>query len=76
MEIVKIPKVEVLNLIKKDTCKFYDYGGYRDLTVDVVLDSYTRFEQDNNYLYLSYSDLAELLFVGILTTNNITFIVI
>lgn len=62
MEALLIPKEKVLELIKKDYCSWYDSYSYNAMNAELVFDSYSRFEE--NKLYITYKDLASLLFDG------------
>jgi len=63
MDTIKIPKEKVLELLNKDCCKFSDYGNYTDYEFELVLDSYTRFKEGtDNYVYITFKDLASLLY--------------
>lgn len=63
MTTILIPKEKVLELIKKDTCNFYDYINYQTLEVNVV-DTKTQIEvfECSGKLNLSFESLATLLF--------------
>ena len=63
MTTIYIPKEKVLELIKKDTCNFYDYTNYQTLEVNVV-DTKTQLEvfECSSKLNLSFESLATLLF--------------
>lgn len=62
MEVLLIPKEKVLELIKKDYCSCFDSYNYNGMNAELVFDSYSRFEE--NKLYITYKDLASLLFDG------------
>lgn len=59
-----ISKEQVLELIKKDTCSFYDYNNYFSLEINVVFDSYSELEDfgGSAKLRLTFKDLSSLLF--------------
>lgn len=71
MRNIFIPKEKVLELIKKDTCKFYERSLCSDITV-FVFDDYTEFCEFNYILHLSFKDLATLLFDRVIVTDSLT----
>lgn len=73
MEIIKIPKAKILELIKKDSCTFYEQESYTDIKVTVVEG---RTESKGEYLRISSDDLASLLFDKIYSDNYLTVLVV
>jgi hypothetical protein len=69
---IRITKENVLNLIKNDTCNFYDYDNYYTLEVNVVFDSITKLEEFecSAKLQLTFKDLATLLFDKVLKVSD------
>lgn len=59
---IKIPKQCVLELIKENTCTFYERYLYTDITIDIVWNSYSEFRETDNKLILTFEDLSILLF--------------
>ncbi len=72
MTTITISKENVLELIKKDTCGFYDYINYNSLEIDVVLDSMTELKEydGSSKLYLTFKDLAALLFDRVVKVSD------
>jgi hypothetical protein len=68
MTSISIPREKVLELIKKDTCNFYERSLYLDITIDIVFDSYT--ELKGSILELTFKDLANLLFDKVVIAND------
>lgn len=63
MDTIKIPKEKVLELLNRSRCKFSDYDSYTDYEIELVLDSYTRFKEGfSTYIYITFKDLASLLY--------------
>lgn len=73
MELIKIPKAEVIELIKKDSCTFYEQESYTDIKVTVVEG---RTDLEGEYLYISSDTLANLLFDKIYSDNYLTVLVV
>jgi hypothetical protein len=64
MTTILIPKEKVLELIKTDTCGFYDYTNYNSLDIDIVFDSSTTLKEYEgaSKLQLTFRDLSSLVF--------------
>ena len=74
METIRIPKFSILELIKTDTCKFYEPNIYEDLIAHVV-NSMTSYDYDNK-LFINKIDLATLLFDRVYYSDSLTIIVV
>lgn len=72
MTTISIPKEKVLELIKKDTCKFYDYTNYSNLDINVIFDSTTDLKEfeDGTTLQLTFKDLSSLLFDRVVKVSD------
>lgn len=73
MEVIKIPKAKILELIKKDSCTFYEQESYTDIKVTVVE---SRTDLEGEYLYISSDALATLLFDKIYSDRYLTVLVV
>jgi len=73
MEVIKIPKTKILELIKKDSCTFYEHESYTDIKVTVIEN---RTDLEGEYLYLSSDALANLLFDKIYSDSYLTVLVV
>jgi hypothetical protein len=75
--LIDIPKVKVLELIKKDNCSFYDYINYVSLEINVTENDtkLTEFENSNK-LDLSFKDLSSLLFDRVIKVQSVYELVI
>jgi hypothetical protein len=72
MTTISITKEKVLELIKKDTCKFYDYDNYSDLDINVIFNSVTelKYFEDGTTLQLTSKDLSSLLFDRVVKVSD------
>lgn len=64
MTTITLTKENVLQLIKNDTCSFYDYDNYNPLEINIVFDSITELKEFecSSILQLTFKDLSSLLF--------------
>ncbi len=78
MTTISIPKERVLELIKKDTCSFYDYNNYNTLEINIVFDSYTELKEFEgaNKLQLTFKDLSSLLFDKVVSVSDVLLITV
>ncbi|HSE99814.1 MAG TPA: hypothetical protein VLA48_02870 [Nitrososphaeraceae archaeon] len=72
MTTIFIPKEKMLELIKNDTCGFYDYTSYNSLDIDIVFDSTTTLKEYDgaSRLNLAFKDLSSLLFDRVVKVSN------
>lgn len=78
MTTISISKENILNLIKKDTCSFYDYDNYTTLEIDVIFDSITELKEfeGSSKLRLTFKDLSTLLFDRCVKVSNELFLTV
>ena len=72
MTIITLTKENVLQLIKKDTCSFYDYDNCNSLEINIVFDSITELKEfeSSSKLQLTFKDLSSLLFDRVVKVND------
>ncbi len=72
MTTISIPKENILELIKNDTCGSYDSTNYNSLEINIVFDSVTRLEEYDgaSKLQLTFKDLSSLLFDRVVKVND------
>ena len=78
MTTISIPKENALELIKNDTCRFYDYNSYLAVEINVVFYSTTKLKEFESALKLSltFRDLSSLLFDKVVKVSDALTIIV